>query len=209
MDASEIETLFTRADGTYLCARWGRPIVPTVFGVQDETLSIIKGAFEALCVLSGHQMAETDPELGSNVMVFFFRDWDELLSVPDLDRLVEGLPGQVSRLKKSGANQYRQFRFDEHGAIKAAFVFLCVDDVLAEQPAEDLALSQVAQVFLLWSEHAFANRSPLARLESGQIVLHPDIGAVIRAAYDPVMPVVAQDGSHAMRLAARVTAAQT
>ncbi|PYG28611.1 hypothetical protein [Pelagimonas varians] len=204
MDAAQIEQMFTRKDGSYLCARWGRPIVPTVFGVQDETLSIIKGAFEALCVLSGHQMAETDPELGSNVMMFFFKDWDELLGVPDLDRLIDGLGDMVGRLKAAGANQYRVFRFDDTGAIQAAFVFLRVDKALAEQPAEDLALSQVAQVFLLWSEQAFAERSPLAKLESGQIVLHPETGAVIRAAYDKIMPPVAHDPSHAMRLAARV-----
>jgi hypothetical protein len=71
MDISEIEPLFTRADGAYLCARWGRPIVPVVFGVEDETISLLKGAFEAVCVLAGHTMAETDPELGANVMMLF------------------------------------------------------------------------------------------------------------------------------------------
>ncbi len=204
MTPQEIETLFTRNDGSYLCARWGRPIVPIVFGIEDETLSIVKGAFEALCVLSDHKMAETDPELGSNVMMFFFRDWDELLGVPDLDRLIDGLDPMVARLKDAGANQYRVFRFDDTGAIQAAFVFLRMDDVMAKQPAEDLALSQVAQVFLLWSEKAFSERSPLAKLESGQVVLHPEIGAVIKATYDPVMPPVAQDPSHALRLSARV-----
>ncbi len=204
MTPQEIEQLFTRNDGSYLCARWGRPIVPIVFGVEDETLSIVKGAFEALCVLSDHKMAETDPELGSNVMMFFFRDWDELLGVPDLNRLIDGLDPMVARLKDTGANQYRVFRFDDTGAIQAAFVFLRMDDVMAKQPAEDLALSQVAQVFLLWSEQAFSKRSPLAKLENGQVVLHPEIGAVIKAAYDPVMPPVAQDPSHALRLLARV-----
>lgn len=203
MTPQEIEQLFTRADGNYLFARWGRPIVPIVFGVQDETLSIVKGAFEALCVLTGHKMAETDPELGSNVMMFFFRDWEELLGVPDLGRLIDGLDDLVGRLKASGANQYRVFRFDKDGSIQASFVFLRMDKALAAQPAEDLALSQVAQVFLLWSEAAFANRSPLAKLENGQVVLHPEIGAVLSAAYDPLMPAVAQDKSHALRLFAR------
>ena len=27
------------------------------------------------------------PELGSNLMFFFFREWEELLQVPDLERL--------------------------------------------------------------------------------------------------------------------------
>ncbi|MBR9840993.1 MAG: hypothetical protein ACX93U_23195 [Salipiger thiooxidans] len=200
---ADVEALFTRQDGSYLCARWGRPIVPIVFGVEDATLSVIKGAFEALCALSGHKMAETDPELGANVMVFFFRDWAELRGVPDLDRLIEGLDPMIARLEEAGANQYRVFRFDETGAIKAGFVFLRMDEALAAQPAEELALSQVLQVMLLWSESAFASRSPLGRLEDGRVVLRPEIGAVLRAAYDPVMPPVARDPSHALRIAAR------
>ena len=65
-----VAALFTRADGQYLFARWGRPIVPVVFGVEDGTVSILKGAVEAVVALAGHQMAETDPELGANLMVF-------------------------------------------------------------------------------------------------------------------------------------------
>ncbi|MEM6578644.1 MAG: hypothetical protein AAF678_09135, partial [Pseudomonadota bacterium] len=72
-----IEAFFTRGDGTYLFARWGRPIVPIVFGTGDQTLSIVKGAVEAVVLLASHEMAETDPELGANMMFFFFREWDE------------------------------------------------------------------------------------------------------------------------------------
>jgi hypothetical protein len=36
------------------------------------------------------------------------------------------------------------------------------------------------------------------------VVLRPDIAAVIRAAYDPVLPVMARDASHALRLVARI-----
>lgn len=204
MDHTDIAPLFTRPDGSYLFARWGRPLAPIVFGVEDESLAIIKGAFEAVCAMAGHGMAETDPELGANVMVFFFRDWGELLDVPDLGRMIDGLEPLVARLEAAGANQYRVFRFDEAGAIKAAFVFLRMDAQLAAQPAEELALAQVVQVMLLWSEGTFADRSPLGRLEDGRVVLRPEVGALMRAAYDPVMPASAQDPSHAMRLAARV-----
>ena len=109
MDAATVEQWFTRADGSYLCARWGRPLSPVVFGVEDATLSLVKGAFEAVCALTGHKMAQTDPELGANVMVFFLRDWADLRTVPDLDRLIEGLDGMVTRLQDAGANQYRLF----------------------------------------------------------------------------------------------------
>ena len=207
LTSDDIAPLFTRADGSYLFARWGRPIAPIVFGVTEATLPVIKGAMEAVVAMAGHQMAETDPELGSNCMFFFFRDWDELTEVPDLDKLVPDLAPLVTRLKAAEANQYRVFRFDDQGAIKAAFVFLRMDKELGAQPAADLALGQVVQVMLLWSEQAFAEVSPLA-IAGGRTVLRPEIGAVIRAGYDPVMPAVAQDPSHALRLAARGGMAQ-
>ncbi|SEM62040.1 hypothetical protein SAMN04488077_106120 [Roseovarius tolerans] len=205
LEPAEIEALFTRTNGTFLFARWGRPIVPIVFGVDDRTLGIVKGAIEAVVALADHKMSETDPELGANLMIFFFRDWEELREVPDLDRLVPDLGPLVDRLITAGANQYRIFRFDEAGAIRASFVFLRMDEELSAVPAETLALSQIVQTVLLWSDRAFTDRSPLAALPSGELVLRPEIGALIRAGYDPVLPAVAQDPSHALRLSARLT----
>ena len=202
MTPEEIEALFTRDGGDFVFARWGRPIVPVVFGVEDQTLSVVKGAFEAVCTLAGHHMAETDPELGVNCMVFFFSDWDELAEVPDLDRLVPDLEPLLGRLKAVDANQYRIFRFDAAGAIRAAFVFLRMDQHLSAVPAETLALSQVVQTMLLWSDTAFRDRSPLA-VAGENTILRPDIAALIRAAYDPVLPAAAQDASHALRMFAR------
>lgn len=203
----QIETLFTRNDGSYAFARWGRPVAPIVFGVQDETLRTIKGAVEAVMTLAGHRMAETDPELGSNLMFFFFRDWEELLAVPDLDRMIPDLAPLVGRLKAGGASQYRAFRFDEQGGIKAAFVFLQMQGAMAELPAETLALTQAVQVALLWGDRAFAEASPLAVLpETGATILRPEIAGVIAAAYDRMMPVAAADKSHALRLFARLQA---
>ena len=203
MQASEVEALFTRSTGEYLFARWGRPIVPVVFGVDAATLSVVKGAVEAMVALAGHKMAETDPELGANLMIFFFRDWHELLDVPNLDQLIEGLHDLVVRLDDGGANQYRVFRFDQEGAIRACFAFVRMDEALDEVPAETLALSQAAQMILLWSDRAFVEASPLA-LARGVTVLRPEIAAVIRAGYDPVLPAVARDPAHALRLAARI-----
>jgi hypothetical protein len=203
MQSDEIARFFTRSDGQFLCARWGRPIVPVVFGVEEGTLATLKGAIEAVVALAGHKMAETDPELGANLMVFFFRDWAELPEVPGLDRLIEGLGPLVERLQAAAANQYRVFRFDEGNAIKAAFVFIRMDEVLTETPAETLALNQAVQVILLWSDTAFTERSALALTEAG-VILRPEIGVLIRAAYDPVLPAVASDPAHALRLAARM-----
>lgn len=206
MIADEITPLFTRADGQFLFARWGRPIAPVVFGTDEGTLSVIKGAFEAVCALAGHEMAETDPELGANLMVFFLRDWAELPDVPNLDRLIPDLGALVARLAAADANQYRAFRFDPEGAIKAAFVFVRMDAQLSKVSAEVLALSQAVQTILLWSDRAFSHRSALAQA-GGHTVLRPDIAALIRASYDPVLPAISQDPSIALRLAARIAAA--
>ncbi len=204
MTPDQVQALFTRADGQYLFARWGRPIVPVVFGVEEATLSVVKGALEAVVALAGHKMAETDPELGANLMVFFFRDWAELPEVPNLDRLVPGLGELCARLAAAEANQYRVFRFDPEGGIRAVFVFVRMDAHLDAVPAETLALSQAVQLILLWSDRAFADLSPLAQGVGGAVMLRPEIAAVIRASYDPVLPVAATDAAHALRLAARI-----
>ena len=205
MNPDQIEALFTRGDGSFLCARWGRPIVPVVFGVDDATLPIIKGAIGAVARLAALDTAETDPELGANMMLFFFRTWDELLDLPHLERMIPDLKPLVERLKAADANQYRIFRFEAAGAIKAAFVFLRMDAHLEAVPAETLALSQAVQTILSWSDMAFQDRSPLG-LVPGQeaALLRTDISAVIRAAYDPVLPPCARDASHALRLSARM-----
>jgi len=85
-------------------------------------------------------------------------------------------------------------------------VFLKIDDALAEVPAETLALSEAAQTILLWSDTAFRDTGPLAQLPGeGGAVLRPDIAAIIRAAYDPVLPAFADDAAHALRLHARLS----
>lgn len=204
MNAEEIEALFTRASGDYVFARWGRALAPVAFGVKDETLGAIKGAVEAVCQLAGHDMTDLDPELGANFMWFFMKDWRELLEVPNMDRLIPELDTLVTRLIADDANQYRIFRFDEAGAIQACFVFLRMDENLDAVPVQTLVLSQAVQSILLWSDLAFRDQSSLV-VAKGKTVLRPEIAAVIRAGYDPVMPVAAQEASHAMRLAARVS----
>ena len=57
----DVAALFTRKDGAYVFARWGRPIVPVVFGVDDASLAVFKGAIEAVVSLAGHKMAEVVP----------------------------------------------------------------------------------------------------------------------------------------------------
>ena len=203
MTPDQVAALFTRADGSYLFARWGRPVVPVVFGVEADTLAVVKGALEAVVALAGQRIGEVDTELGANLMLFFLREWDELAQTPNLDRLLPDLGPLVARLQAAQANQYRVFRFDAAGSIRAAFVFVRMDAAMTAIPAEALALAQAVQVILLWSDVAFAGSSPLGLLE-GVAVVRPDVAAVIRAGYDPALPDVSRDPAHAYRLAARI-----
>ena len=127
--------------------------------------------------------------------------------MPHLEQLVPDLGPLVAKLIKADANQYRIFRFDDAGAIRAAFVFLRMDTHMQAVSADTLALSQAVQTILLWSDQAFMDSSPLAMIE-GNAVLRPEVADVIRAAYDPVMPSFADDPSHALRLGARIGVAQ-
>ena len=199
-----IEAYFTRSDGKYIFARWGRPIAPVVFGIQDETLITLKSALQSMVGLANHELAETDPELGSNAMFFFFLSWDEVLEVKDLDKIIPDLSKLVERLKSIKANQYRFFRFEAEGGIKAVFTFICMDENLSSVSAEVLCLNQVVQMFLLWSDDAFKYNSPTLVTKKGRVVLNPIIGEIVQAVYDPTMPLVSNDKSHALRAQARV-----
>ena len=204
MTPKDVERFFSRSDDTYFFARWGRPIAPIAFGIEDPSIATLKGAIEVTCAMVGRPMSETDPELGTNLMFFFIRDWDELLAVSDLDRIMPNLDNLVGRLQDANSQQYRSFRFDDAGAIKACFVFVRMDHELAQMSADALFLMQVVQSFLVWSDRAFQYQSPLAIAPNGHTVLRTEVADVIRAAYDPVLPMMAQDSSHALRLFARL-----
>ena len=206
MTPEEVQACFSSEAGQYHFARWERPLVPVVFGVDDPTLKVIKGAIEAVARLAGLGTAETDPEMGANLMFFFLADWSELKDVSDIEQLAPELATALPRLQKQGADQYRLFRFERDGTIRAAFVFIRMSAALAEQSAPSLALSQAVRVILLWGTQAFRASSPLGRLAgSDEDVMRPEIAALIRAAYEPVLPGSADDPNHALRLFARFT----
>ncbi len=204
MTPEAVANCFTRPDGRYFFARWGRPMAPVVFGVDDRTLGIVKGAIEATVALAGHNMSETDTELGANLMLFFLEDWEELVQLPNLDQMIPKLSDTVSRLKGQDARQYRLFRFDQNGAIKACFAFVCLDRAQQESPAEEIALDLAVRVMLTWSKNAFANVSVLERDGNGKAVLRAELASLIKAAYDRILPVSASDPAHALRLYARL-----
>ena len=198
-----ISRLFGSEDG-YRFARWGRPIAPVVFGTDDASLTHIKASITQTVHVTGTRTAETDPELGSNFMWFFCAEWDEVAEVPDLDKLIPNLPGVLANLRAKGANQYRYFAFDNDGGIKLCVVMLRLKGHIAELPVQVLITGETVKSLLRWSPQAFAGDSPIAVVKkSGICIVKPGYAALIRAAYDPVMPVAATDPSHALRLSAR------
>ncbi|MDT1060532.1 hypothetical protein RM190_01610 [Paracoccus sp. CPCC 101403] len=187
LDPDQIAGLFTR-DGRFLCARWGRPVVPVIFGLADETLDIFRAVTRAALAHAGHPMAETDPEMGANMLSFFVRDWQELADMPDLERLT-GQGELVERLTTQAADQYRIFRFDADGGIRACMNFVNMGGGLAEAHPAGLAETMVMRSLLTFARDVEPSRQ---------------VADLIRAAYDPALPVVARDASHALRLAARL-----
>ncbi len=201
MSVDAIEQLFTRSDGTYGFARWGRPIAPVVFGVGDETLSYLKNAIAQTVAVTGGTLTETDPELGANFMWFFCSEWDEIADVPDLEKLVPDLQSIVASLKVNNVNEHRMFIFDSDGAIKMCLLFLRMKGEIADMPVHVLATGETLQSLLTWAEDAFSCQSPIALVkENGICIVKPQFAALVRGAYDPVMPSVATDTSHALRL---------
>lgn len=186
-DQGDIEGLFTR-DGQYLCARWRRPVAPVIFGLADDSMAVFRDATRAVLAHAGHATVETDPEMGANMMTFFVRGWDELAHLPDLEGLT-GQAGLVDRLRAGRADQYRLFRFDADGGIRACLSFVNMKGPLADAHPGLLAETLAVRAMLTFARDV----TPSAEL-----------AALIRAAYDPVMPVVARDPSHALRLAARL-----
>lgn len=188
--AETIAALFTSEGGRFLCARWGRPVAPVIFGLADETLAVFRAALRAALTHAGHPLAETDPESGANWLCFALRSWDELAGLPDLDRLT-GLTDLPARLRGQGAASYRLFRFDGAGAIRACFTFLDFGGPLGEAHPGALAEAVAMNSLLSWAR---------------DVVPDPALAALVRAAYDPVLPAATQEPAHALRLAARLAA---
>lgn len=198
-----ITRLFGSENG-YRFARWGRPIAPVVFGTDDASLTHIRAAITRTVDVTGQRTVETDPELGSNFMWFFCSDWDEVAAIPDLDKLIPDLPAVLEKLRARDANQYRYFAFDADGGIRFCAVLLRLKGHIAELPVQVLITGETVKSLLLWSRQAFAEDSPIAVVkQNGICIVKPSHAAVIRAAYDPAMPVAARDPSHALRLSAR------
>lgn len=187
LSAEDIKTLFTDKTGSFLCARWQRPVAPVIFGLADETLDVFRAALRAALADIRHPITEADPESGANWLCFAVRDWGELASVPDLE-VMTGINGLPERLAAQSASTYRLFRFEADGAVRACFTFLNFGGKL--QSAHPGALAEAV---------AMSSLATWAR----DIVPDKNHAAVLRAVYHPVLPDVARDDSHALRLFAR------
>lgn len=206
LSAGRVEELFTAADGTFRFSRWGRPIAPVVFGVDDETLGPLKDAMAEVVAIANMEFAQTDPELGANLMIFVCQEWDDLDNVPNLDQMLPEYEILKASLKRTKANQYRTFSFDETGAIKTCVMLLRYDEHMAETTIQTLGTGQMVQAILLWGDEAFEDDSPIGIIpQNGMCIVKPGYAAVINAAYDVSVPPSATEASHAMRLAARAS----
>ncbi len=121
----------------------------------------------------------------------------------DLGRLVPELRAPGRAAGGGGGEPVPDLRFDAGGAIKAAFVFLKMDAALAAMAAETLALAQAVQTVFCGRTGRSTDFAAGAGGGAGDPAAGDRGGDPGR--YDPVMPAVARDPSHALRLAARVS----
>ena len=196
--------LFTSPDQRYHFARWGRPIAPVVFGVGDENLPHLKDAIAMTVGISGGMLVDTDPELGANFMWFFCRDWDEMLVIPDLDKLIPNFVNLITELQEKNATRYRSFGFEKNGAIQLCVVLIRVDAATERMSLQTLGTSETFQSLLTFGENAFDVHSPIATIKVNNLcIVKPEYAAVVRAAYDPALPAASIDPAHALRVSAR------
>lgn len=188
LTAPDIQSLFTAPDGSFLCARWNRPVAPVVFGLDDASLAVFRAALTAVFAHARHPLTDTDPDMGANLMIFAVADWGDLAAIPDFDRLT-GVPDLPARLTAENADRYRLLRFDADRGIRACLSFLRLTGALADAHPAQLAEDVGVNAALSFARH---------------VTPSPDLAALIRAAYDPALPVAAHDPSFALRLAARL-----
>ncbi len=203
IDAAKVEHLFSHKAG-YRFARWARPIVPVVFGVNDDTLAVMKTAIAQTVAVTGGKIEEMDPELGTNFMWFFCKEWSEIGGIPDLDKLVPNIGDMTAELEKRNLNSHRIFAFDEEGAIKLCVVMVRIKNEMADIPVHVLTTGETFFALALWGPEAFRDTNPIGMIEeTGAVMVRPEYASVLRATYDLALPNVADDVSHAMRVAPR------
>ncbi len=202
-----VRALFTRSDGDFRFARWGRAIAPVIVGTDDAGCKIFETSVTTIAEIAGHPVAEIDPELGANFLVFLVNEWTQLNATSTLGRLIPDLQSLISRLEDAEANQYRLFAFQDDGGICACITLLRYDEDLRRIPAQSLAVGQVLQSMLLWSDTAFDDESPIGLTEDGLCLLKPDYAELLIAAYHPAIPLASSEDHLALRLAARMTVA--
>jgi hypothetical protein len=205
VDPDWVAAHFTRSDGSFRFARWGRRLAPVIVGTDDFGCSVFEGGIRAVAGLAGLEVSELDPEHGANFLVFLVNDWAELTEAPNLVRLIPNLGDLIEELTRHGANQYRVFNFEPSGAIQLCITMLRYDEELQKVSAQTLAVGQALQGMLLWSDRAFMDESPIAVTEDGTCFVKPGHATLLRASYDAVLPVSATDASFALRLAARMS----
>ena len=161
MSDNPVQSLFLR-DGKYHFSRWAKPLSPVIFGVDDSSLIAIKEAFSDVLSLTPLELSDFDPNLGANLLMFFCSKWDELSTIPNLNKLIPNLSDLLETLDQNQANQYRTFSFSRDGAINFVVVLLKYDLELSSVSVQTLAVGQMFQSILLWSPEAFRDYSPIA-----------------------------------------------
>lgn len=214
-EIARVTALFTRSEAStseiggerFQFARWTRPLAPAVFGVSEESVSVIVEGVAEAAEMVGLGCVDEDPDLGANLLFFFCDAWPDLKKTPNLPRLIPDLDRLLTLLAAAGANQYRIFTFGPDGGLRLCVVLLRYDAEMAQFSPASLALGQATQALLLWSDEAFANDSPVTVRRGGKAMIKSRYARLLKAAYQGDAPAYSTDPALAEALVDKMQAA--
>lgn len=205
MTPDDIRTYFARAGGQYQFARWNRPIVPVVFGDHCLDPGLLREALVRLSGITGHPVDLEAPPSAMTYGTLVVREWRDLAATPGAGKAMPGLAKLGAEAERQGGNQFRTFQRDWRGGIKRCVaVIRTAAGRFDDLTPESMALRQAALSFLHWSIPGVVKLRLVMPGPDGVDDLKPEVVALLRAAYDPAMPVSSRDPRHADQLAERM-----
>ncbi|MCI4663541.1 MAG: hypothetical protein MRY74_02350 [Neomegalonema sp.] len=214
-DAARIRALFSVGDAgaeggasedaapQFRLARWSRPILPALYGVDPGSADAAYAAIAEACAVAGASISDPQAdEAGEpNLLIYVCKEWDELRAAPGLAGLEPELDAVIAGLAASDANQHRFFKLSRSEGIVLAVALLRLDGRMTAVSAQAAILGQAARGLALWSDAALASENPIALRRSGKAALKGWFARLLAAIYAPGAPVFSEDPALADTLA--------
>ena len=199
----EIQSMFT-VKNKFFFSRWSGNIVPMILGVNDFSLGLFKKKLISILSCLPIQIDEFEIEKKANYVFIFFKKWDELYNLPNIEEIIPDHLSLLKSLSFKNPSQYRRFYFDKNGGINFCVFLIPIEKEIDESSYEELIIQILIKSILIWSEE-FQNFKNFYFFNSkkGEFCLSNDFLSFLKACYDPVLPDKTNDASHSLRIFAR------